>query len=124
MAWLENCSERAEIAMKSPHRRRLRPAVAGTAIAAAAVAAPSSPARAQIATLDKGHSILVNNGLQIWGVNTNALPGNGFNYNTMAGANINGVMWGFPAQGTSDVNAVPVGKKWGRWTDAQYNGTT
>jgi autotransporter-associated beta strand protein len=101
-------------------RRRLTSAAAGLLVAAAG----GSAAHAQIATLDKGHNILVNNGLQIWGTNTNALPGNGFSYSTMEGANMNGVMWGFPAQGTSDVNAVPVGKKWGRWTDYRYDGTT
>jgi autotransporter-associated beta strand protein len=104
------------IAIPRRHRRSLS---AGAALAAAMLAVP---AQGQIATLDKGHSILVNNGLQIWGVNTNT--GAAFDYNTMAGANMNGVIWGFPAVGMSDVSTLAPGQKWGRWTDWQYDGTT
>ena len=65
----------------------------------------------QIATLDKGHSLLVADGLQIWGADTDTSYS--FNYNTMAGANLNGVMWGFPAAGLTNVGVLSTGQKWG-----------
>jgi autotransporter-associated beta strand protein len=98
-------------------------------LAAAAFAALAPRAEAQIATLDKGHQILVNNGLQIWGAATDILNYD-VNYASLQNANMNGVIWGFPANGTTpanggtDIQALSPGNKWGKWTDWQYNGTT
>ena len=89
---------------------------------AGAVLAGVSSLRAQIATLDKGHSLLVADGLQIWGADTDTSYS--FNYNTMAGANLNGVMWGFPAAGLTNVAALSTGQKWGKWTDPAGNPAT
>src|SRR5438477_10887848 len=89
------------------------------ALASAVLAAASSAARAQIAALDKGHNLLVTNGLQIWGADSNT--NDTFDYPTMAAANINGVFWGFPAQGGSDMSKLAPGNKWGKWTDWRYN---
>src|ERR1051326_636075 len=89
------------------------------ALAGAVLAGVSSAARGQIASLDNGHRILVNNGLQIWGVDTDTSYG--FDYNTMAAANMNAVMWGFPAAGGTDMTKLSTGNKWAKWTD--YNGS-
>ena len=69
--------------------------------------------RAQIATLDKGHSLLVADGLQIWGLNTDAFQYN-FNYNNLAAANMNAVMWSY---NQSNPGVLSAGQKWGKWTD-------
>jgi autotransporter-associated beta strand protein len=91
-----------------------------TAVAASVLFAAVPPvANAQLATLDKGHQLLVNNGLQIWGVATDTSYG--LNYASLENANMNGVMWGFPAVGGTDMNALGPGDKWGKWTDWQYN---
>jgi hypothetical protein len=56
-------------------------------VAAGLVAAASPTACAQIATLDKGHQILVDSGLQIWGLNTDSTYP--FNDNSLTGAKMN-----------------------------------
>ncbi len=76
----------------------------------------SSPAHAQITTLDKGHSFLLTNGLQLWGVDSDYhYP---FDYNTMAQANLNGVIWGFgePTH-TTDMSTLAPGDKWAKEAD-------
>ena len=73
--------------------------------------AGASQARAQIASLDKGHRILVNNGLQIWGVDTDL--NYSFDYPTLANANLTAVTWG----GASDFSTMVPGNKFGQWVD-------
>src|SRR5688500_19185520 len=108
--------------MPYDHRRQL---AAGCAVLIVAAAA-GLPARAQIATLDKGHSIIVNNGLQIWGVASDILNYD-INYSQLQGANMNGVMWGFPANGYTVANGgtethlLSAGQKWAKWTPWEYN---
>jgi autotransporter-associated beta strand protein len=68
-------------------------------------------ARAQLTTLDKGHQLLVNSGLQIWGLNTDSFQYN-FNYNNFTAANMNAVMWSF---GQSNAGVLSAGQKWGKW---------
>ena len=81
---------------------------------------------AQLATLDKGHRIIVDNGLQIWGAATDILNYD-VPYPALEAANMNGVIWGFPANGATaanggtDVQVLSAGDKWGKWTDWQYN---
>src|SRR5215211_4446237 len=86
-------------------------ALAGAVLAAVS----SSAARAQVATLSKGHQLLVNYGLQIWGCDTGAAP---FVYSGLTGANMNGVMW---SHGQSKAGSLTAGQKWGKWVD--YHGT-
>ena len=75
--------------------RRGNCAKIGHAVVAVVIATAFSPiASAQIASLDKGHQLLVNNGLQIWGLNTDSFQYN-FNYNNLTGANMNAVMWSY-----------------------------
>ena len=69
-------------------RRRLGRRARSFALAGAVVAAMSSSARAQIASLDKGHQLLVTSGLQMWGLNTDSFNYN-FDYNNLTGANLN-----------------------------------
>ncbi len=89
---------------------------------AGAVLAGASSARAQIATLDKGHSLLVSDGLQIWGADTdNSYP---FDYNTMAAANLNAVFWGFGGTPTTNMSALSPGDKWGKAVDPSSDPTT
>src|SRR5687767_11216562 len=103
---------------RSIHQRRLA-AVAAAGLAAAAGIV--SPARAQVAALGKGHNILVNNGLQIWGLDTGA---SAFNHSNLANANFTGVVWswGVSSKLTGAQNQfVPSGSKWGKWTDPNGN---
>src|SRR5205823_8804543 len=83
---------------------------------AGAVLAGAASARAQIATLDKGHSILVNNGLQIWGLDTGA---SSFNYGNLANANFNGVVWSWNVDNAPHpkLQTLSAGQKWGKWVD-------
>jgi autotransporter-associated beta strand protein len=98
-------------------------------LAAGLITALAPSARAQLATLDKGHQILVNNGLQIWGSATDIVNYD-VNYAALEGANMNGVMWGFPANGYTvanggtEMNLLSAGDKWAKWTPWEYNGTT
>ena len=80
-------------------------------LAVGAVVAIGLPARAQIASLDKGHQLLVNSGLQIWGLNTDSFQYN-FNYNNFTAANMNGVMWSFEQ---ANAGVLSAGQKWGKW---------
>lgn len=75
-------------------------------------------AQAQIATLDKGHQLLVNSGLQIWGCDTGA---SSFNYSNLTGANMNAVMW---SHGQSKPQVLAAGQKWGKWVDYLGNPAT
>ncbi|MEA2735064.1 MAG: fibronectin-binding autotransporter adhesin [Humisphaera sp.] len=88
----------------------------GLACAAALSAAGSSTSLAQVATLGKGHSILVNNGLQMWGLDQGAAN---FNYGNLTNANLNGVMWSWGQD--YKASQLQPGQKWGMWTDP--NGT-
>jgi autotransporter-associated beta strand protein len=81
---------------------------------------------AQVPTLDKGHRIIVQNGLQIWGVSSDILNYD-VNYSVLEGANMNGVMWGFPANGYNvsnggtETHLLSPGDKWAKWTPWEYN---
>ena len=79
---------------------------------ASAVLAGASAAQAQVATMSKGHQLLVNNGLQIWGLVTDA--NYQFNYPNMAAANFNAVTWSY---GASSPQLLSAGQKWGKWVD-------
>src|SRR5690349_18149813 len=73
-------------------------------------------ARAQIPVLDKGHNLLVNNGLQIWGLQTDAsYP---LDYNELTAANMNAVMF---SHGASNTGALSAGQKWGKWIQPRQN---
>src|SRR3954463_13954239 len=106
--------DRSKSLTASARARRMRRAT--VPLFAAAVLAGASSARAQIATLDKGHSIFLNNGLQIWGFDSATRYG--FDYNTLAAGNMNAVVWG---NGGTDMSTLSAGQKWGKWTDWQYN---
>ena len=88
-------------------------------LAASFAAAIVPAACAQLATLDKGHQLLVNNGLQIWGVVTDkTYP---LHYGEVTAANMNAVMWSF---GQSDPGVLLAGQKWGLWVDSHSNPAT
>jgi autotransporter-associated beta strand protein len=90
-------------------------------LAVGALVASGPFACAQIATLDKGHQLLVNNGLQIWGLDQCA--GCTFNYNGLANANFNGVMWSWGVDDAPHpkLNSLANGQKWGKWQDPNVN---
>jgi autotransporter-associated beta strand protein len=76
------------------------------------------PARAQIAALDKGHQLLVNQGLQIWGFDSDTqYP---LDYNELSAGNMTAVMFGF----STDTGGLSAGQKWGKWVDANPNSST
>src|SRR6266480_3679137 len=78
------------------------------AVFAAAIAVAIAPvAFAQLATLDKGDQILVNRGLQIWGLDTGA---SSFTYNNLTNANMNAVIWSY---GESKPQVLSTGQEWG-----------
>jgi hypothetical protein len=79
-------------------------------------------AKAQLTTPDKGHSLFLNSGLQIWGSDVDTRYS--FNYDIMAQANMNAVMWGFPAIGGSDMSVLSPGQKWARTIDYNSDPTT
>jgi hypothetical protein len=87
-------------------------------LAIGVVAASGLVACAQIATLDKGHGILVNNGLQIWGLDQ--CQGCAFNYNNLANANFNGVVWSWEVDNAPHpkLSSLSTGQKWGKWVDS------
>src|SRR3954451_16230510 len=90
------------------------PAICFRAVLVAGLLAGLAPqGHAQIASLDKGHQLLVNQGLQIWGLNTDSFQYS-FNYNNFTAANMNAVMWSY---GQSNTPALSAGQKWGRWAD-------
>ncbi|HEX3600077.1 MAG TPA: autotransporter-associated beta strand repeat-containing protein [Lacipirellulaceae bacterium] len=76
------------------------------------LAALSTPAHAQIATLDKGHQIFVNNGLQIWGLDTS--DDYSLDYNELQAGNMTAVMW---TTGQAQPGNLSAGQKWGTWAD-------
>ena len=76
-------------------------------------------ALAQIPTLDKGHRILVNNGLQIFGLHTDQAYS--LNYNELSAGNMTGVMWSY---GAYNPNSLAAGQKWGIWADYHGNPAT
>src|SRR5262245_32144840 len=82
---------------------------AAAAISVCGTIAPAS--QAQLASLDKGHQLLVNSGLQIWGLNTDSFQYN-FNYNNFLAANMNAVMW---SHNQSNPGVLSTGQKWGKW---------
>src|SRR4051794_33326719 len=94
----------------SRSRHRLL-AAAAVAVCAGSVFTSSQTASAQITTLDKGHSLLLSSGLQIWGLNTDSFQYT-FNYNNFTAANMNAVMWSY---GQSNPGALSNGQKWGKW---------
>src|SRR3979409_651459 len=75
---------------------------------------------AQIAALDKGHQLLVNNGLQIWGLDQGA---SAFNYNNLSNANFNGRIWRWNVDNAPHAKPTSLssGQKWGKWVDANGN---
>src|SRR5205809_3683065 len=85
--------------------------------AASIVVAITSIACAQIAAIGKGHQLLVNNGLQIWGLDQGA---SGFNYNNLSNANFNGVIWSWNVDNSPHPKLMSLssGQKWGKWVDA------
>jgi autotransporter-associated beta strand protein len=88
------------------------------ALAVCALIAFGSPVRAQIATLDKGHQLIVNNGLQIWGFNSDTqYP---VDYNELSAGNMTAVMYGF----STDTGSLSAGQKWGKWVDPNPNSGT
>src|SRR5688572_4326968 len=98
--------------MRTATRAKL--AQAALAALAACVAAGAAPlAHAQVATLGKGHTYFVNNGLQIWGLDQGA---NTLSYSNMAAANFNGVMWSYGQ--AHKVSQLTTGQKWGKWVNA------
>lgn len=80
-----------------------------TLLAAGLLGALAPNACAQLATLDKGHQLLVNSGLQIWGCDTGA---SSFTYTNLTNANMNGVMW---SHQQSNPALLTPGQKWGKW---------
>ncbi len=80
-------------------------------LAVGVVVASGPVACAQIASLDKGHQLLVNSGLQIWGLNTDSFQYN-FSYNNFIAANMNAVMWSFQQ---ANAGVLSSGQKWGKW---------
>lgn len=88
------------------------------AIGISLIVAPS--VSGQIATLDKGHQLLENSGLQIWGLNTDSFQYS-FNYNNLTAANMNAVMW---SHGQSNPGVLSAGQKWGKWVDHLGNPAT
>src|SRR3954467_7666571 len=102
------------MSVRSSHRKVSALAIAAAAAVASSVA--TTPAQAQVATLGKGDQYFLNNGVQIWGLDQGAST---FDYNGLAGANFNGVMWSYG----QDYKAAQLttGHKWGKWVDA--NGT-
>ena len=95
------------------------------AVFAAGVLVASGPlACAQIASLDKGHQLLVNNGLQIWGLDQ--CSGCTFNYNGLANANFNGVIWSWGVDDAPHpkLNSLASGQKWGKWVDSNGSPAT
>jgi autotransporter-associated beta strand protein len=74
---------------------------------AGAVAGVASGVRGQIATLDKGHSLLLNSGLQVLGVYSDSSYG--IDYNVVNGANLTGPMF-FADPGPSQV--LSTGHEW------------
>jgi autotransporter-associated beta strand protein len=66
-------------------------------------------ASGQLASLDKGHQLLVNSGLQIWGCDTGASP---FAYSGVTGANMDAAMWSFEQAKAGSLSA---GQRWGKW---------
>src|SRR5438046_8948513 len=57
---------------------------AGFALPVVLILAPV--ALGQLASLDKGHQVLVNSGLQVWGLDTGGSP---FGYSALTGMNMN-----------------------------------
>jgi autotransporter-associated beta strand protein len=90
-------------------RRKL--ALAATAAVSLAVTAGARSASAQITSLDKGHNLLLNSGLQIWGLNTDSFQYT-FNYNNLAAMNMNAVQWSY---GQSNPGVLTTGQRWGKW---------
>ncbi len=88
-------------------------------LAVGVVVAVGLPARAQIAVLDKGHQLLVNQGLQIWGLQTDSSYS--LNYNELTAANMNAVVWSY---GQSNPGVLAAGQKWGLWVDYHGNPAT
>lgn len=105
--------------VRGKHCRQGRNRVRSIALAGAVMAGMTS-AQAQIATLDKGHQLLLNGGLQIWGLNTDSFQYT-FNYNNLTAANMNAVMY---SHGQSNTGALSPGQKWGKWVDYHGNPST
>ncbi|MEX0612224.1 MAG: autotransporter-associated beta strand repeat-containing protein, partial [Pirellulales bacterium] len=94
-------------------KARLCPAVFAAGIAAGVVFAITPIACAQVATLGKGHQLLVNNGLQIWGLQTDkTYP---LSYSELTAANMNAVVFSYEQ---SNPGVLSPGQKWGKWVVA------
>src|SRR3989442_1480491 len=81
---------------------------------ASAVLAASSSALAQIGSLDKGHSYLVNNGFYVSGWDTDATYQ--FNYTNITGLGLGSVFWG-PGQSNAGTAMMTSGQLWGKVAD-------
>src|SRR4051812_16623066 len=86
------------------------PAICFRAVLVAGLLAVLAPqGHAQIATLDKGHQLLVNQGLQIWGLQSDIQYT--LDYSELTAANMNGVIFAHQA---SNTGALSAGQKWGK----------
>ncbi len=63
----------------------------------------------QLATLDKGHQVLLNDGLQILGFDSDTRYN--LDYNELSAGNMTAVMFGFD----TDTGILSAGQKWGKW---------
>src|SRR5678815_40957 len=104
--------------------------IQAAAIAAAALGATSA-SWGQIASLNKGQQLLVNQGLQVFGLTNDTQYPVHYNqggYNSVAATNLTGLQWSYsphpelgqPATDMSVLGAAP-GATWGKWAD--YLGT-
>src|SRR5437762_14373916 len=71
------------------------------------------PVRAQVASLDKGHQLLVDRGLQIGGLIAQTVDP--FNLNTMQAGGFTMPQWAWTSD-VSKLSAAP-GAPWSRWID-------
>jgi len=94
----------------------------------AATLAFSTPVRAQLANLDKGHRVLIERGLQIqaqafYQPGDLGLESYNFDAQRYLDANFTGVNWHYRAVNTEFAAAHPA-FPWGRWTTVQENATS
>jgi len=94
----------------------------------AAALAFSTPVRAQLANLDKGHRVLIEQGLQIqaqafYQPGDLGLDSYNFDPQRYLEANFTGINWHYRPVNTSFAAAYP-SFSWGRWTTVQENATS
>src|SRR4051794_34053251 len=91
--------------------------VVGCAFAAIFIATLAPPACAQIAALDKGNQFFVNNGLQIWGLDSDS-ANYSLDYSELSAGNMTGVMYSY---GQSNPGTLSAGQKWSKWIQPLQN---